>query len=185
MRLMIKKRNGQKKGSLVAAENKKRGRIKRTREIYSLAQKELGLLSHRDKFILRIALYAAEGDKKDRKVGFTNSDPKIIYFMMKWFRIYTKIQMSKMRRAIWLHEDLDEKNAKIFWSRLTGIPLDQFHKTYVAKVKNNSRKIRKNIHNYGIFAIRFTSASVHRKIMGWIYALFNDKIDSYSVVAQW
>ncbi len=175
-RLTIKKQFGQRKGSIVAAENKRRVRIQRTLEIRKEAKRFLGKRSKRDLFLTGIALYAAEGSKTDRQVGFANSDPLLIKFMMQWFLKYLRVPLKKTRGSIWLHEGLNEKVAKEFWSDLTGIPLDQFHKTYIAKVKPESKKIRKNIHKYGVFSIRFTDAEKHRKIMGWIYALFDDKI---------
>lgn len=171
-RLLNNKQFGQRKGSQVAADNKRRKRIERTERIKKEAVRELGKLSNRDKFIAGIALYAAEGDKSDGKGGFSNSDPKLIKFMMNWFLQFTKIPLERLRGSIWLHEGLDEIKAKQFWSGLTGIPLKQFHKTYIAKIKIDSKKIRKNIHEYGVFAIRFSDSSTHRKIMGWIYALF-------------
>lgn len=133
-------------------------------------------MNSRDKFIAGIALYAGEGNKTAGGVGFSNADPKLIKFMMEWFLEFTKIPMGKFRGAIWLHEGLNEAEAKQYWSELTGIPLTQFRKTYVAKIKIDSKKIRKNIHNHGVFAIRFSNSFVHRKIMGWIYALFDGKI---------
>lgn len=175
-RLLNNKQFGQKKGSLVAAENKRNARIERTKKIRGLAKKDVGRIINRDKFMAGIALYAAEGTKSDGHAAFTNSDPQLIKFMMDWFMVFAKVPMKKMRGAIWLHEGLDEINAKKFWSKLTGIPRNQFHKTYVAKVKNESNKIRKNIHQYGVLAIRFSDSAVHRKIMGWIYALFDDKM---------
>lgn len=96
--------------------------------------------------------------------------------MAEWLIKFTKVPRDKLRGAIWIHEGLDEKQAKKFWSNLTEIPLSQFTKTYVAKIKDNSRKIRKNIHPYGVFAIRFSDVTIHRKIMGWIYAVFSGKI---------
>lgn len=175
-RLIKNKQFGQKKGSLVAAENKRKARIERTKKIRSIAKKDVGKIINRDKFIAGIALYSAEGTKKDGRVAFSNSDPELIKFMTNWFFEFTKISIKKMRGAIWIHEGLNEKNAKNFWSKSTGIPKNQFHKTYVAKIKNDSKKIRKNIHQYGILTIRFSDSAIHRKIMGWIYALFNDKI---------
>lgn len=74
------------------------------------------------------------------------------------------LPMSKFRGAIWIHEGLDEKAAKKFWSNLIGIPKNQFHKTYIAKNKINSRKIRKNIHQFGIFAIRFSNSDKQRRM---------------------
>lgn len=176
LRLLNNKKFGQKKGSLVAAENKRQARIKRTEQIRKKAKKDIGKLMARDKFITGVALYAAEGNKGDGKAAFANSDPKLIKFMMEWFIRFPKVPLVKIRGAIWLHEGLDEMKAKRFWSGLTGIPVDQFHKTYIAKVKKDSKKIRKNIHEYGIFTIRFSNSSIHRKIMGWIYALFYEKI---------
>lgn len=176
LRLLNKKQFGQKKGSLVAAENKRNARIERTKKIRNLAKKDVGKIINRDKFIAGVALYAAEGNKSDGKAGFSNADPQLIKFMTNWFMVFAKVPIKKLRGAIWLHEGLNEKNAKNFWSKLINLPLNQFHKTYVAKVKNNSKKIRKNIHQYGVFQIRFSDSAIHRKIMGWISAVFGDKI---------
>lgn len=176
LRLLSNKQFGQKKGSQVAADNKRRKRIERTKLIRKQARIEMGDLDDRDKFIAGIALYAGEGDKSDGGVGFSNADPKLIKFMIDWFLQFTGVPMSKVRGALWLHEGLSETKAKEFWSNITGIPLGQFRKTYIAKDKKDSRKIRKNIHQYGVFAIRFSDSAIHRKIIGWIYALFTDII---------
>ncbi len=175
-RLLQNKILGQRKGSLVAAENKRKSRLKRTNEIYKESIRQLGKLSKRDIFIAGIALYAAEGDKTDGHGGFSNADPKLIKFMMNWFRNYCKISNDKFRGAIWLHEDNSEVKAKKFWSDVTSIPMNQFYKTYIARNKKDSNKIRKKRHNYGIFAIKFSQTETHRKIMGWIFALLDGKI---------
>lgn len=175
-RLLKNKVLGQRKGSLVAASNKRKARILRTRDIFLLAKTDLGRLNKRDRFITGISLYAGEGTKADRESAFANSDPKIIKFMMRWFEEFCKVPSSKFRGALWLHEGLDENIAKRFWSTLTGIPSQQFHKTYIAKNKGNSRKIRKNIHEYGVFAIKFSDSTKQRQIIGWISALLGGKI---------
>jgi len=167
---------GQKKGSIIAAANKRNFRIARTEEIFRQSQKEIGKLSKRDRLIAGIMLYAAEGDKADGRGGFANSDPKLIKFMNSWFREFLKMPPEKMRGAIWLHEGLSESAAKTFWSKLTNIPLDQFHKTYIAKIKYGSKKVRKNIHQYGVFSLRFSDVQKQRRILGWISAVTNAKI---------
>jgi len=123
-------------------------------------------------FLTGVALYAAEGTKKDKACCFANSDPNLIKFMTGWFRRFCKVHEEKLRGAIWLHKGLNEKMAKKYWSNLTKIPILQFHKTYIAENKTKSKKIRKNIHQYGVFSIRFSDAKIHRKIMGWIAGLF-------------
>jgi hypothetical protein len=175
-RLLRNKQFGQQKGSLVAAEIKRKMRIERIEKIKISAKKDLGKIINRDIFITGIALYAAEGTKRDGRAAFANSDPKLIKFMTNWFMNIAKVPKEKLRGAIWLHEELDEVKAKKFWSDLTGIPKNQFHKTYIAKIQNGNKKIRKNIHQYGVFTVRFSDSAIHRKIMGWIYALFNGKI---------
>lgn len=174
---LIERRSlGQKKGSIIAAENKRKKRLELIEKIFIQSEQDIKKLSKRDQFIAGVALYAAEGDKTDGQGGFSNADPKMIKFMMRWFKTFCKIPNDRYRGAIWLHEGRDEQRAKKFWSDLTGIPMNQFHKTYIAKDKKNSRKIRKNIHPFGVFAIRFSHSDIHRRIMGWILALFHAKI---------
>lgn len=175
-RLLKNKELGLRKGSLIAAENKRRKRIEITEIITKEALKEIGKLTKRDKFITGISLYAAEGNKADNNSGFSNADPKLIKFMTNWFVEFAKVPKSKLRGAIWLHEGLNENIAKNFWSKLTDIPLNQFHKTYIAKNKIDSKKIRKNIHNFGVFSIRFSGVTIHRKIMGWIDGVFEAEL---------
>lgn len=131
-------------------------------------QKEVGKLSKRDRFLIGVALYSAEGTKTDKQVVFSNSDPKLIKFMSDWFREFCNIDESKIRGRLWIHENRNEEKARFFWSKLCNIPINQFHKSYIAENKINSKKIRKNIHEYGVFGISFSNAKTHRKIMGWI-----------------
>jgi len=114
------------------------------------------------------ALYAAEGTKTDKACNFSNSDPLLIKFMANWFREFCHVSEEKLRGAIWIHDNLDWKKSTVYWSNLVNIPAKQFHKPYIAKNKIGSAKIRKNIHQYGVFSIRFSNAKIHRKIMGWI-----------------
>jgi transposase len=175
LRLINNKKFGQRKGSLVAAENKRKERIAKTKKLIEEGKVDLGQLSNRDKFIAGIALYAAEGDKTDRRVGFSNTDPNLVKFMMGWFIEFAYTPLDRMHGGLYLHEDLDETASKKFWSNLTKIPLNQFHKVYIVKNKKGN-KFKKNIHEYGVFSIRLSDSATHRRIMGWIYALFNGKI---------
>lgn len=179
LRLLQNKALGQKKGSLIASENKRRRRIEQTERMKTLAINEIGDVNDRDNFIADIALYAAEGVKMDGKVAFSNVDSALIKFMIMWFERYSKVSKEKFRGRIWLHSNQNETSAKEFWSQLTNIPISQFYKTYSVQTRG-SKKLRKNIHKYGVFSIVINDSTLHRRIMGWIYALFNDKILRYS-----
>ncbi len=78
------------------------------------------------------------------------------------------VDESKLRGRLWIHENRDMLKAKQFWSNLTKIPERQFQKVYVAENKVNSKKIRKRIHEYGVFGIGFSNTKTYRKLMGWI-----------------
>ncbi len=179
-RLITTKINGQKKGSLAAAENKRSYRINKTQQIFLHAKNELGAISERDRLLAGIAIYLGEGDKADGKGGIANSDPRIIEFMMGWLRQFAKVPEDRFRGALWIHEGLDIEAAREFWSQLTGISKAKFHKTYIVKNKIDSQKIRKNIHSYGVFSIRFSCSDIQRQIMGWISAVFGDRIQDAS-----
>jgi len=102
------------------------------------------------RFIAGIALYAAEGDKTDRRVGFSNLDPNLVKFMMGWFIEFAHTPLDRMRGGLYLHEDLDETASKKFWSNLTRIPLNQFHKVFLLKIKKEIN-LRKTYMNMAFF----------------------------------
>lgn len=175
-RLRQKSLKGAEKGGIIGAKRQQRDRIRRTKGLLKEGKKEVGLLSVRDRFVAGIALYLGDGLKSDREVGFSNSNPRIIRFMMRWFREFCKVPKKKFRGQIWIHENLDELKARKYWSKITQIPLSQFQKSYIAKNKTKSRKIRKQLHKYGVFAVRVSSAEIQRKILGWIAGILGESV---------
>jgi len=164
--LLKRKLHGGEKGRLIAAKLKHDLREKETNYLLKTGINEVAKLSKRDRFIAGISLYAGEGGKKH--LQFANSDPKIIKFMISWFREFCDLPEDKFRGLIWIHDNLNPDKAKSFWSKLTKIPKEQFYKTYMAVNKLNSKKIRKNIHQYGVFSIVASDVKVHRLILGWM-----------------
>ena len=162
------KKSGGLRGSIIAAKKKQLLRLQETERIYLEAMRSIGKLTKKERFVSGIAFYAAEGTKIDKGCAFSNSDPAIVKFMIDWFREFGNVPNEKFRGALWLHEGLSEKKAKLFWSKITKIPLTQFYKTYIATSKKNSKKIRKNPHEYGVFSFIVNDVILIRKIMGWI-----------------
>ena len=110
-------------------------RIARMLRMLEESKREVGEISKRERFMFGLDLYVGDEEKGDRGVGFVNSRPEIISFMMKWFRDFCGVEESRFRGRIWLHDGLDERKAVSFWSGLTDTPQCQFHKVYIAKVK--------------------------------------------------
>lgn len=176
LKLFDNKLVGAAKGRIIGAKRQQAKRLKEIQDMLLEGTEEVGTSSSRDRFIAGISLYAAEGTKIDKACCFANSDPKLIKFMTNWFREFCKVPEPKLRGAIWIHDNLDADKAKKYWSNLTGIPESQFYKTYVVKNKVDSYKIRKNLHNYGVFSVRFSDARMYRKLMGWIAGVFGSQL---------
>lgn len=171
-KLYLNKKTGSLKGSIIAAMNKVRAREELVKKLMREGKKEMGRISRRNRFITGVALYFAEGEKSSEHVGFSNSDPRAIKFMADWFREFCKIPEEKFRCSLYIHDNLDEKKAKRFWSELTKISLAQFRKSYI--VKNNPHRLRKVKHIYGVLRVGANDVNLHRKMMGWISGIFED-----------
>ena len=141
-------------------------RIKITKEIIKKAQKETFLFFKNPLFLAGLMLYWAEGDKSDESEGvkFSNSDPEMIKFMMMWFRKICNVLEKKFRIALHIHELHCRKNIENYWSKLTNIPRNQFHKT---QIKPTSLGQRKNILYNGTCAIVINDKNLFRRIKGW------------------
>lgn len=174
-RLHDNKLLGATKGRLLGARRQKEKRVNETHGYLIAGVKDVGQLTRRERFLVGIALYSAEGTKSDGQVVFSNSDPKLIKFMSDWFNDFCNIHPSKFRGRLWIHTNRDEQKAKMYWSKLTNIPLTQFYKSYIAENKINSVKKRKKVHEYGVFGVCFSDSKKHRQIMGWIAGI-TDKL---------
>jgi len=172
-RLRKRKLKGSERGRIIGAKKLQEKRLREIELLNLSGRKDIGDLSKRDRFLIGVSLYAAEGVKSDHNVEFSNSDPRMISFMMKWFREFCDISEDRFRGAIWIHDNLDKHKAVKYWSKLTKIPVNQFHKTYVVRNKENSRKVRKKRNEFGVFSVRVSSAKTQRKIMGWVSGILS------------
>jgi len=168
LRLSRKRLEGSERGRIIGAKKQQRMRIERTKQLVNQGIGDIKHMTKKERFYAGAGLYLGDGCKGDRSVDFSNTNPEIIRFMMQWFRDFCEVPDDKFRGAIWIHSDLSVKTAIRFWSNLTNIPESNFHKTYIAKLKKGSNKIRKNHHKYGVFKIRVCDVSLQRKIRGWM-----------------
>jgi hypothetical protein len=130
----------------------------------------IGRLSEREFLVAGVALYAREGTKRDGAVRFANSDPRMIVFFCCWLRRFFKIDESRLRVRLHLHEGLDLAATVAYWSALTGIPPSQFGKPYRA-VPDPSIRHAKHVH--GCATVSYSCSPTHRSIMGLVGALLS------------
>lgn len=145
-----------------------RQKHRQIQELLEDGRRSIGRLSERDFLITGVALYAAEGAKRDGDLKFANSDPRFIYFYCRWLRHFFEIDESRLRIMLYLHEGLDLEAANEYWSRITGIPIAQFNKPYRAEPDPSIRKAK---HPFGCPAVRYGCCRTHRTVMGLVHAL--------------
>ena len=146
--------------------------VARKSGIFDMACKDIGSLSKRDLKLIGIALYWAEGYKTDlaRDVEVVNSDPLMIKLMMKWFREICDVPEDKFKIRIQIHNASNVEDGIRFWSRITGVPSDQFTKSYI-KISPSSTGKSGNRHPYGVCHVRIANTDLLAKIKGWVKGL--------------
>jgi hypothetical protein len=158
----------------ISIEKRRKTRIenelRKRNSLMEEAKKEITILTRSDLMLLGIALYWAEGSKsKKRIVSFSNSDPRIIKIMMRFFREICHVDERKFRGHIHVYSEFAKENAEKFWSEVTQIPLSQFQKTYV-KQSIGSLGIRKTLPN-GTIDIDVYDTKLFLRIIGWIHKI--------------
>lgn len=157
---------GRQKSRYLGAKTNQKKRIEKTKEIIKNAKKEIKHFYKNPLFLSGLMLYWAEGDKSEEMemVKFSNSDPSMIKLEMRWFRRICKVPEAKFKVCLHIHELHCNKDVQKHWSKITGIPLDQFYKTQVKPTSLRQRK--KKLYN-GTCAIVISDRDLFRRIKGW------------------
>ncbi|MDD5416206.1 MAG: hypothetical protein PHE48_04355 [Candidatus Daviesbacteria bacterium] len=113
-------------------------------------------------------IWWCEGNKNTTSVKFTSSDPTLIRNFLYLFRAGFKIDESKFRALVHLHEYHNNKTQKQFWSNIASIPLTQFHRSYLKP--NTGKRIKENYP--GCLALVYYDASIAKELEA-IYNVFS------------
>ena len=131
---------------------------------------EVGRITRRELFLIGIALYWAEGFKKDKRLGFANSDPVMIQLFIKWLTECCCVPKEQIRLRIGLNIS-HKKRVKLvedYWTNITTIPTAQFQKPYFQKF-TWKKEFPKPEEYFGVLRIRANKQlALFRKIHGWI-----------------
>jgi len=174
-RLIRKQESGSYKGRMKFLEGARKKRIEEVAKLKRDGLREISKISKRDLFVAGTAMYVSEGvtSPNSDETSFSNSDPRMIRLMLKWFkeicgildnRVVIQVRVNK------IHE-CRIKEIENYWSNLTKIPQKQFTKTIL--IKSESKKIYpKSDTYYGTIRIKIRRGTqLRRKINGWIEGL--------------
>ena len=164
-----------KRGFNIANENRKKERIDRVNFYKTIGIEKVGKLSFRELFLIGSALYWAEGDKKQRRVVFINSDPKMILIFIKWLNICLNIPKNRLYCRLEINQIHQNRlfDIQTYWSELIDIPLSQFRQPSFKKSKTN-KTYQNNQNYYGSLQITVSKATnLNYEILGYINGLAN------------
>ena len=90
----------------------------------------------------------------------------LIKFFVIWLKAVFEIYPEQVKARLNIHRGQNEKEMKGFWSDLTGIPLDNFGKSFI---KPLNKKYKKNTLYYGTISLRVLKGTNYRiRVFGWI-----------------
>lgn len=150
-------------------------KLSRIKELIKNARAEIKNLTDQELFLTGLSLYWAEGFKsiKEGRLGFCNSDPRMIKFMIKWFEKTLKIKKEDFILRTEFNESHKDRLEEIlnFWSKTTKIPINQFEKPFYHR-SAWLRDYSNRDDYFGVLRIRIRKSSeLLNKVRGWIVGL--------------
>jgi len=143
------------------------------------AAAQIGPLTDREILMAGAIAYWCEGGKikpyqRSDRVIFTNSDPGLIRFFLRFLDV-TGTPQTSVRFRVYIHEKADVAAAQQFWLDVTGASIDQF--ATPALKRHNPKTIRKNTGDeyHGCLRVDVRrSSDLYRRIEGWSTAIMAD-----------
>lgn len=147
-KLLNNMKEGMKRGQIIVASMRKKERLDKVDKYNKEGVKRFKSLSQKELFVAGIALYLAEGSKKEKFLKFVNSDPEVIEFMISWFKKIFEVPIDRFKFAIFINEIHREREEEVkgFWVKRLKISPDSFRKTIF--VKSKQKKVYENYNNY-------------------------------------
>lgn len=156
----------------VAIMNKAREkyRLEHERKVIEQAKVSFEQYKNEPLFVAGVMLYWAEGTRLPNKyrkyqLTLTNSNPDLLEVYCNFLRRYFGNIESALRAALFIYQDIDESDVKLFWSNRLKIPLNQFIKTQVLPSRSVLTKTKLP---YGICCIYLNSKSYSYTMQVWI-----------------
>lgn len=131
------------------------------------ARKEFELLKYDPLFISGIMLYWGEGAKDPKQaIKLTNSDPKMISFYVQFLLKSCRMPMEKIKAYILIYPQIEERTARAYWSKMSGVPWENFTKSVVIQGRHATRRL-----GWGVCTISVSSTYFKQKMLEWMKLL--------------
>ena len=121
-------------------------------------------------------LYAGEGYKSSkvsgRRVEIANSNPEILRIFINFLTKICFVPREKIRVRLMLYEDINQEEAKQFWSHELRVDLKQFANPFIKLSYKDLpfRHLRRS--KYGTAHVNLYDTKIYKKIISWIKAIY-------------
>ena len=118
-------------------------------------------------------LHWAEGDKKRNLVGFSNSDPEVMRFFVRFLRTCFAVNNEALRLRCFLYADHEERQREIeqYWLSLLGLQRSSLQRSTVNRYSRASKRKRIRLLPNGTARIVVHDTQVVQAIYGGIQEL--------------
>jgi hypothetical protein len=176
-RLKLRTRLG---GAVLIKRNKMQTRLaeQRARHIQQTGEKGVNKLTKQDLSTVGAALYWAEGykrlkviDGKERMnhtISMVNADPDMVKVFVRFLTEILTISAEDIRLSMRLYAHINEKEARSYWSRASGLPHPKFFKTTYLISGASKRKRPYNRLPYGTLHVEVCDTAKFHYLMGMI-----------------
>ena len=128
------------RGRIKSSAALRRNRLNREKIVLEEAKIEFKNSYTEPFFQVGIALYWAEGSKTSNLFAFTNSDPEMIFLMIRWIKRFLGVNKNDLILSLYIHKPYAHENLEDFWSEITGISTNDFNKTIYKATNFNFKK---------------------------------------------
>ncbi len=144
-------------------ETKRRKKEERRSLVYKKVSYDIEH-SKSSEFVAGFYLYWGEGTKtSEYSISLTNSDPSVIRCFVEWVGLLG-VDKDILKIKLHTYDDQQEDDLKIFWSNVSGVPIENFYKTYKKKTLAG-RKTYKGMFPYGTCVIAYHNRDIYEYVM--------------------
>jgi transposase-like protein len=156
--------NGHVKGRAIHSAVRRSARVLAQEEGRQLAERREAL------HVAGCMLYWAEGAKDRNQIRFTNSDPEMARFFVKFLRTYFNLEDENIKITCNLFADHLERQREIerFWLETLGLPASSLCKSTINIYSKYSKKKRMNKLPYGTCRVVVSRTRIVQSIFGSI-----------------
>ncbi len=133
-------------------------------------------LSHRELFLVGVALYLGEGDKTNPSLILTNSDPRILKLWIRFLDKVCNVSSQRLKARIDYYEDLDYQMLLAFWSGELGMSSENFDRPTLKKGRaaRGNHLGRRSL--YGTVHVAFHDSRLKSLMVSWMNDLLEGKL---------